>query len=105
MNSTKEISPWQFAIFRIALGVYLMWHVAALIPYGAELFSNQGVLPNASSNLTYRAFPNLLAFADAPNQVRFFLVALVGLALCFTVGWHRRICALLLWYGWACLFN
>ena len=105
MKARKEMSPWQFTIFRIVLGVYLAWHFAALIPYGAELFSNEGVLPNASANLTYRAFPNLLAFADAPNQVRMFLAVLVGLSCCFALGWHRRTCAILLWYGWACLFN
>jgi hypothetical protein len=103
MNGT--ISSRQFAFFRIDFGLYLAWHFLALIPYGTELFSSQGVLPKAEANLTYRAFPNLLAFADSPLQVTAFLGLCATLAICFAVGWHRRVCAIALWYGWACLFN
>jgi predicted DCC family thiol-disulfide oxidoreductase YuxK len=105
MNSEKNISAWQFAAFRILFGIYLTWHFVALIPYAPELFGNQGVLPQASLNLTYRAFPNLLALFDSPLQTQLFVGALAAIAISFTLGWHRRICALLLWYGWACLFN
>ncbi|MBA3960818.1 MAG: hypothetical protein H0X40_02820 [Chthoniobacterales bacterium] len=33
----SAISREQFALFRIALGVYLTIHFAQLLPYGAEL--------------------------------------------------------------------
>jgi hypothetical protein len=86
MNATKEISPWQFTMFRIVFGIYLAWHFAALIPFGAELFSNEGVLPKASQNLTYRAFPNLLAILDSPSQVRAILGGLVLISTFLTSG-------------------
>jgi hypothetical protein len=101
----ETISSRQFALFRIVFGLYLAWHFVALIPYGPELFSSKGVLPEASANLTYRAFPNLLAIAGSPLQVTILLGVCSMLAICFAVGWHRRLCAVALWYGWACLFN
>lgn len=105
MNQVKNISPRQFIVFRIVFGVYLAWHFAALVPYSAELFSNAGVIPEARFNLTHRAFPNLLAIADAPWQVTTLMIFLTGAAVSFAVGRQRRTCALILWYGWACLFN
>jgi predicted DCC family thiol-disulfide oxidoreductase YuxK len=105
MSSSKNISGWQFAAFRIIFGAYLAWHFAALLPFGPELFSANGTLPSASLNLTYRAFPNLLAVADAPWEIRTFIALLFLAAIGLAAGWRRRSCALLLWYGWACLFN
>lgn len=105
MNSTKAISPIQFALFRIIFGSYLAWHFAALVPYSAELFSNSGVIPDAAYNLTFPAFPNLLAIADAPWQTASFISILCGFSVLFAFGCRHRVCALVLWYGWACLFN
>ena len=101
----NEISRQQFAIFRIALGLYLALHFAQLIPYGSELFSNAGMLPQAQLNLTYRIFPNPLAVWDSPACITAFLAGLTLLSVGFAVGWQRRIVAVLLWFGWACLFN
>ena len=102
MNS---ISQRQFAIFRVLLGFYLAVHFAALVPYGAELFSNRGVLADARLNLTYGILPNILEHYDSPKFVIVFLVAMSILAVAFAFGLQRRFAALLLWYGWACLFN
>jgi hypothetical protein len=100
-----EISAMQFAIFRIALGLYLALHFAQLIPYGAELFSNQGMLPAARLNLTFGIVPNPLAHWDAPSCVTAFLTALTALSLIFAAGVFRRTAAVLIWFCWACLFN
>jgi hypothetical protein len=105
MHAIKSISPRQFAIFRIALGGYLAIHFAQLIPYGAELFSNQGVLANPRLNFTYGIFPNPLEHWDSPQIVTCFLIVLFVAATAFAVGWFRRAAAVLLWFGWACLFN
>jgi hypothetical protein len=101
----KEISRCQFAVFRMALGVYLTSHFAQLIPYGAELFSHAGMLPQARLNLTYGLFPNPLAIWDSPGCITAFLVCLMLLSAGFALGWQRRIIAAFLWFGWACLFN
>jgi hypothetical protein len=99
------MSSRQFAIFRLALGIYLAIHFAALVPYGAELFSNRGVLADPRLNFTFGILPNLLEHHDSPAFVTGFLIALSILATAFALGIFRRFAAVLLWYGWACLFN
>jgi hypothetical protein len=101
----KQISSRQFGFFRVALGLYLAFHFAQLLPYAAELFSNLGMLPNARLNLTAGLFPNPLAAFDSPLFVKLFLGTLMILALLFAAGICRRGVALLLWFGWAALFN
>jgi predicted DCC family thiol-disulfide oxidoreductase YuxK len=101
----KALSGYQFATFRILFGTYLVLHFVALVPYGPELFSHAGVLPDARLNFTSGIFPNPLARWDSPQFVTAFLVALAVLAVAFMAGSYRRTAAVLLWFGWACLFN
>ena len=101
----KPVSPRQFATFRIVLGLYLTIYLAHLIPYGAELLSREGMLPDASLNFTHRILPNPLEWADTPGVVTAFLIGLTILSISFTVGLFRRVTAVLLWFGLACLFN
>lgn len=105
MRGVKRISPWQFAAFRVLFGSYLTIHFAALIPYGDELFSREGLLPEARLNFTYGILPNPLEHFDSPAFVAAFLILLTLLAVAFAAGVWRRTAAILLWYGWACLFN
>lgn len=107
MPELKGYSPFQFAMFRIALGTYLAIHFAMLIPYGAELFSREGVLPDPSLNLTYSVFPNVLNLGpvSSPLGVSIVLSLLSLLSIFYTAGFYRRPIALILWYGWAALFN
>lgn len=100
-----SISPRQFAIFRIVLGVYLAVHFAQLIPYSGELFSSQGVFADSHLNFTHGILPNPLEHWDSPVFVTAFIISLLVLALAFATGFFRRIAAILLWFGWACLFN
>jgi hypothetical protein len=105
MRAMKPISSMQFAVFRVALGIYLALHFAQLIPYGAELFSNRGALADSRLNFTFGTLPNLLEHYDSPVFVTVFLIVLSILALAFALGFFRHAAAILLWYGWACLFN
>lgn len=100
-----SISSRQFAVFRIALGVYLAFHFAHLVPYGTELFSNHGVFADSTLNFTYGILPNPLEHWDSPIGVTAFLLALCVLSIAFAAGVCRRPAAVLLWFGWACLFN
>ena len=102
MRAIRNISPWQFAAFRILFGLYLAVHFACLIPYGSELFSREGVLPQAKLNFTFGILPNPLEHFDSPGFVTGFLVTLTLLAVALTIGFWRRTAALLLWFGWAC---
>lgn len=105
MHPVAPVTPRQFAWFRIIFGTYLAIHFAHLVPWGAELFSREGVIPRAALNPTDGILPNVLAWWDSPAFVTAFLVGLVALSVLFAAGVVRHAAALLLWYGWACLFN
>lgn len=105
MHAVAPVTARQFAWFRIIFGAYLAIHFAHLVPWGAELFSREGVIPRASLNPTYGIVPNVLAWWDSPAFVTAFLAALIGLSVLFALGMARHLAALLLWYGWACLFT
>lgn len=95
----------QYSLFRVIFGTYLLVHFAQLIPWGRELFSNEGVLPRASDSPLFYLFPNVLAVWDGPLVVVSLLVAGVVLSFLFLAGWRDRMAALLLWYLWGCLFG
>jgi hypothetical protein len=91
--------------FRLALGLYLCVHFAQLVPWGSELFSSAGVLPDAATSPLTRAFPNLLAVWDTPAVVTALLALGAVLSVALALGLRDRLAALLLWYLWACLFG
>ena len=95
----------QYSLYRFVFGAYLVIHFAQLLPWGAELFSNRGMLPDADASPLYPLFPNLLFVADAPFVVAALLATGLGLAACFAFGIADRLAALGLWYVWACLFT
>jgi predicted DCC family thiol-disulfide oxidoreductase YuxK len=105
MNATRLYPAWQFAFFRIVFGLYLFVHFAQLIPWAGELFSRTGMLGDARLNFTHGILPNPLERWDTPAFATGFLAMLTLLAGLFTLGIARRTTALLLWFGWACLFN
>jgi predicted DCC family thiol-disulfide oxidoreductase YuxK len=105
MFLTKSISKYQFLSFRIIFGLYLLQHFLLLIPFGREIFTHQGMLPDSKLNFTYGILPNILVFWDSPAFVTFFLITMVLFSSFFTVGFFRRTSAFILWYGWACLFG
>ena len=95
----------QFALFRIFFGAFLTWHFIALIPYGAELFSNEGIISDASLNPTYGFFPNHLYLWDTPFVVALTLGIAVLASITFTLGWARRTSAVILWFIITALFH
>ncbi len=94
-----------YSAFRAVFGTYLFVHFAQLVPWGAELFSNRGVLPDAHASPVLFLFPNVLAFADTPAVVTGLLSAGCVLSVLFAAGLYDRFAALGLWYVWACLFG
>ncbi len=101
----KFYSPYQFSFFRIILGIYLTIHFILLIPYGTEIWSNLGILPEASLNLTHGFFPNILNHFDDPWMVKLFLGLATLLSVLFAAGVKRRWLAIVIWYIWVCLFD
>lgn len=87
-------SGGQYSLFRGLFGVYLFIHFVHLVPWSAELFSSQGILPDGNLSPLFSLFPNLFAISDAP----WFILVVLGLAAAsaaaFAVGWHDRVAAL-----------
>ena len=94
-----------FVFFRVCLGLYLVAHFWQLLPWGAEVFSREGVIPEAGWNLTRGLFPSPLNHMDTPSGVTWLLVAglISGAALVAGVG--RPLAAVAGWYVWTCLFH
>jgi predicted DCC family thiol-disulfide oxidoreductase YuxK len=104
-NDSNGWTGGQYSVFRCVLGSYLLIHFLHLVPWGAEVFSNQGMLADASASPLYPIFPNVLFLWDSPAVVISLLAAGAGLAAAFALGVRDRIVALMLWYLWACLFT
>ncbi|HEY7328273.1 MAG TPA: DCC1-like thiol-disulfide oxidoreductase family protein [Gemmataceae bacterium] len=95
----------QYSIFRVVFAVYLLVHFLQLLPWGAELFSNRGVLPDGSASPLLHLIPNVLALDDSPGMVTALLILGSLLSVLFGLGLYDRAAALGLWYIWACLFG
>src|SRR5215472_13136714 len=95
----------QYSIFRAVFAMYLLVHFLQLLPWGAELFSNRGVLPDGSVSPLLLLFPNVLALGDSPGMLTALLALGALLSVLFGIGLYDRAAALGLWYIWACLFG
>lgn len=95
----------QYTIFRALFGAYLFVHFAQLAPWAAEVFSNAGILPEASASPILHFFPNLFALWDTPAFVIWAVSIGAGLSLCFAFGILDRWAAVAVWYLWASLLG
>lgn len=95
----------QYSAFRWLFGGYLFVHLAMLVPYGGELFSSAGMLPDARLSPLYGAFPNPLQWFDSPGAITAALCAGLALATAFAAGWRDRQAAVALWFVLTCLFD
>jgi predicted DCC family thiol-disulfide oxidoreductase YuxK len=93
----------QYSLVRAAFGTYLFVHFAQLVPWAAELFSNQGVLADCRASPLLHLFPNVLALWDGPAFVTALVAVAAGLSVLFAVGVCDRVAAVALWYIWACM--
>ncbi len=105
MKSDNQWTGGQYSVFRAIFGIYLFAHFAQLAPWGAEMFSNRGMLPDGAASPLLRLFPNVLALYDAPAFVTALLVFAAGASLLFAIGFYDRAAAIALWYALACLFG
>ncbi len=101
-------APWTaqgYRMARLIFGAYLMVHFVHLIPWAAEVFSNQGMLPDASASPLVIAFPNVLGWFDAPWVCTAMAVVGAGLSGLLALGRWERASALGLWVIWASFFG
>ena len=73
----------QYSLFRALFGAYLAVHFTMLIPYAREVWSNEGVLPDAHASTLIAYFPSLFRFSDAP------IVVCITLAVAAINAWNR----------------
>jgi hypothetical protein len=99
----KEV--WHYRIYRVALGIYLLHHFLALLPWGSEIFSSAGVLPETSASPLMRLFPNLFFISDSPRFITLSLVFGAVCSLFFLAGKFERFAALVMWFLWASLYG
>jgi len=95
----------QYSVYRAVFGTYLFFHFVTLIPWGPELFSNAGALPDASASPLYPLFPNVLFVIDNPSFVVGVLILGAAFSFAFAIGFWDRVAAVCLWYIWACLHS
>lgn len=95
-----KFSHWtggQYSLFRVLLGCYLFIHFSYLIPWGTEMFSSAGMLPDANNSPLIGVLPNLFQYFDSPVVVMAVLFSGSLAALFLMVGQYDRIAALFLW--------
>jgi predicted DCC family thiol-disulfide oxidoreductase YuxK len=105
MPLTNSWTGGQYSLFRILFGVYLFVHFVNLVPWGGELFSRSGVLPDAAASPLIHLFPNVLALYDPPWFVTVLLLLAAVLTVPFAIGWRDRAAAIGMWYALACLYG
>lgn len=98
-------SGGQYSLYRAIFGVYLTIHYLRLVPWGREMFSNQGLLPGAELSPLAHLFPSVLAVWDSPLFVQALLVSAACFAVLFAVGLWDRTAAGVLWYLGACFLG
>jgi predicted DCC family thiol-disulfide oxidoreductase YuxK len=94
----------QYSVYRVIFGLYLLQHFLGLLPWGAELFSSSGVLPNGRLSPLIHLFPNIFALWDSPLFVDICLGVAAVLSILFIAGKFDRVAAVLIWYLWACFY-
>jgi hypothetical protein len=80
----------QYSMFRVLLGTYLFIHFAHLLAWGAELFSNRGMLGNPSHSPLFGIVPSVLSVSDSPATVVVLLLVGTVAAAFFAIGGTTR---------------
>ncbi|MGH1538983.1 MAG: DCC1-like thiol-disulfide oxidoreductase family protein [Arenicella sp.] len=89
------ITGGQYSLIRALLGIYLCIHFVHLMPYGKEIFSNEGILPASLSPLL-GIIPNPLQFYDSPTVVLCLLTLGSAASVLLMVGKYDRIAAIVI---------
>ncbi|MCI0588027.1 MAG: DCC1-like thiol-disulfide oxidoreductase family protein [Planctomycetes bacterium] len=95
----------QYSLYRALFGAYLLVHFASLLPWGRDLFSNEGAIPDAATSPLFGLFPSPLHLSDSPAAVAALLLLAIAASAFFAVGSFDRIAAVTLWYVSTSLFD
>ena len=95
----------QYSIFRVLLGAYLFMHFVHLAPWAWELFSSDGMLPDARQSPLFGVFANIFRLADTPGFVVAVVITAAAASLLFLAGVADKWAAFFLWLVLASLFG
>ncbi len=105
-SHASSIGARQFAVFRIALGGYLLVHFAQLLPFAAELFGSDGVLADPNLNFVPALLPNPLWIEGVGHWLPALCISVGMLASgLIIVGRFRSLACIVAWLIWAWLFG
>ncbi len=102
---TNSWTANSYRLFRILFGIYLSLHFAQLLPWAGEVFSNTGMLPDASRSALFGIVPSVFALSDSPVFVTALIGAAAMAAISFSCGVYDRVLAPFMLYILACLFG
>ena len=94
----------QYSLFRFFFGCYLITHFGYLLPWAAEIFSNQGMISNSMASPIFGVIPNLLQLNDSPIFVNLMITSALFSAVLFTIGVKDKLAAIWMLYVLICLF-
>ncbi|MEE9422309.1 MAG: DCC1-like thiol-disulfide oxidoreductase family protein [Gammaproteobacteria bacterium] len=92
-NNHTPVTAGHYSLIRMLMGSYLMIHFLHLLPYGAELFSSEGLLPAQLSPLL-GIISNPLSDFDTPMLVAVLLITGAVCGICIAIGWYDRIASI-----------
>jgi len=95
----------QYSLFRGLFGLYLFIHFTYLAFWAPDIFSNEGMLPDAALSPLIVAFPNILGVIDTPGFVVLLCVLAALASVFFAVGKWDKIAAVFLWFVLACFLG
>lgn len=95
----------QYSVFRGLFGLYLFVHFSYLAFWATDIFSNQGMIPDAALSPLIIAFPNILGVIDSPVFVVLLCVLAAVAAIFFGLGKWDKPAALFLWFVLACFLG
>lgn len=101
---TQTLTGGQYSLFRGLFGLYLCIHFAHLLPWGAELFANSGVISNADASPLFGIIPNILALNDGSMMVLALLASAMLSAVAFMIGYRDKWAAAWILYVLICIF-
>lgn len=113
-----QVDPRPLALFRIAIGIFLVGLAIETAPVATYAFSDEGLLtreqalaargldrPGGLVDYALSTRWSLLHLGDAPWMVHAHLGALGIAAVCLALGWHTRIAAVASWFLLASLLR
>ena len=93
------ISARPLGLFRIVVGVCMLYQLALLSVDLDYWFTDRGLLQGAEAReLAGPLRPSPLQYIQDPTSVRVFFAATAAVAVMFTVGWHTRVASTLLFF-------